>query len=69
MKVMGHTQDEIINALKIIKEVCQEHQENSGCDECPLINSQNMTCNIVGDYAVDPSDWEINDGQKWRAFL
>ena len=49
-----HTLEEITKALKVIKEVCDEH--NCFCAECPLRKTDN-DCSIVdGDDNIAPKD-------------
>ena len=60
---MKHTQEEILKALHIIKDVCEEHVdcENTSPfyvdDECAL--------------NADPTGWEINDDSvsTWKGLL
>ena len=55
---MKHTKDEIINALKVIKEECGR------CCSCPFC--LDGACMIIR----KPSDWDIADPEPeiWRAF-
>lgn len=57
--------EEITNALKVIKEVCSEH--NLICEECPLRKSIN-DCAIV-DSEVVPREWEFYDPQNIQLIL
>lgn len=57
-----HTPEEIVNALKVIKEVCSQHK----CDVCPLIMS-NGECGVV-DPVTQPEDWMIRPANAWKAF-
>lgn len=66
---MKHTKEEIINALKVIKDECESHNCGNececGCDEC-CFNNYNLGCVIS---EMFPSDWRINEIQEeWRAF-
>ena len=61
---MEYTQDEILNALRVIKETCEEAGE---CENCPLRNKEyNDKCYLM---ETAPLDWKIraNSG-TWRAF-
>lgn len=52
---------EIINALKLIQNICQR---SVGCDNCPF--SKNETC-VLQDQA--PIDWKITEPIIiWKAF-
>ena len=64
------TNEEIVNALKVIRDVCEYVTSNGdeSCDNCPLtIDSSlgNGSCGIVG---VFPSEWKINEVIDWKAF-
>ena len=61
---MKYSQEEIIHALEVIKETCNEHDE---CEGCPFFNrSLPFTCEILND---KPAFWKINeDPFVWRAF-
>lgn len=62
-----HTLEEITNALKVIKDVCDEH--NLVCEECPLRKTDN-DCSIVGnDDGVAPRDWEFYDPQNIKLIV
>lgn len=61
---MKHTKEEIIGALKIIKEECASH---TTCKTCPLwLPDGNPECNVA--YQC-PEDWKINNAEPevWRA--
>lgn len=60
-----HTLEEITNALKVIKEVCDKH--NLVCEECPLRKSEN-DCAII-DGEVAPRDWEFYDPQNIKLIV
>ena len=51
---MKHSQEEIVNALKVIKETCSEQQEFEPCKRCPL--SKERICAIQ---EQPPQEWEI----------
>ena len=60
---MKHTKEEILNALKVIRDECEHHVE--GCGPCPFY--VNHTCMIqIG----IPSSWRLNNAipEFWRAF-
>ena len=54
---------EIVEALKVIKAVCME----SNCESCPLRDNEYSpdSCKLA---TTDPSEWEINDPDEWKAF-
>lgn len=58
---MKHTKEEIINALKVIRDECQEAEE---CAKCPF-SSQDGDCKLE----EAPNTWAISDGKPpvWRA--
>lgn len=60
---MKHTKEEIINALKIIKDEC------TNCKNCPFGDSSYMIGTYCKLLRSDPCGWEINDTppQIWRA--
>ena len=60
---MKHTKEEIIGALKVIRDDCEYHVEC--CGDCPFY--VNNTCMIqIG----IPSSWRLNNAipEFWRAF-
>lgn len=60
---MKYTQEEIINALKIIKETCGEYEE---CTHCPFAD-KTRAC-LVCEY--QPSEWQLNDeSTEWKALI
>lgn len=60
---MKRTQDEIINALKVIQDTCKS-QGIEPCRHCPL--SKNGDC-VLQNQA--PEDWKINPSPPvWKAF-
>ena len=63
---MKHTQEEIIQALKVIKDECVSYNENNdGCYECCFYNER-IGCLICD---CSPYSWEIvNAEEVWRAF-
>ena len=53
--------EQIIEALKTIKEVC--NNDTSSCVKCPF-----HVCNTCGITDLEPHNWEINEpGKVWRA--
>ena len=53
--------EEIINALKIIKNECNSRMI---CDNCPF-SDKNRKCKILH---IIPSEWDINEEtDAWRA--
>ena len=61
---MKHSQEEIVNALKVIKETCSEQQEFDPCKRCPL--SKEGICVIQ---EQPPQEWEIRPNiPEWKAF-
>lgn len=61
---MARTTEEILEALKVIRDLCGEY--SSGCSKCPLRHPDNETrCGIDNGY---PRYWKINEPEVWRAF-
>lgn len=59
--MMKYTKEEILNALQIIKDTCEE----SKCCSCPFGNIHEMC--VIQD--APPSHWSFADEEKlWRAF-
>lgn len=60
---MKHTKEEILNALHVIKDICQD--ESMECDNCPFGNEESL-CLIKSSI---PTNWIINEEDNvWRAF-
>ena len=59
---MKHTKEEIINALKVIEDVCRECIT---CDVCPL-GKENDVCRLDENI---PACWDVayNPPETWRA--
>ena len=58
---MKYTQEQILNALETISDICNE----MGCSNCPLSR-------IDGDCwisAVAPSEWVLNTQNNWKAII
>ena len=62
---MKHTQEEILDALQVIKDTCVEVGEyKDGCYKCPF--AENGLCKILD---KEPYKWKLNfEGAVWRAF-
>ena len=61
---MKHSQEEILNALQVIKDTCEEMPEFDPCEHCPL--SKNGNCILQ---EREPSIWAINPRTSvWKAF-
>ena len=67
---MKHTQEEIINALKIIKDECHTYFKHipgigKDCTDCPF-SRNNRGCGIV---ETLPTTWDIKPIKgAWKAF-
>lgn len=61
---MERTQNEIINALEVIKDTCDIYYKNGLCEKCPLRNAWH-DCGIIEDAL---KTWAINKPDEWRAF-
>lgn len=59
---MKHTKEEILNALMVIKETCDEYEE---CEMCPFGSENDESCNLK--FYV-PSVWDMCplDWRGWR---
>ena len=60
---MKHTKEEIINALKVIKDECREQY---GCNNCPFGNDA-ARCKVKGTSPIDWNIAELPPPQTWRA--
>lgn len=60
---MKHTREEILNALHIIKDTCDEINDGD-CPKCPFCDKQ-WNCIIC---KQSPHYWDIKDDEPWRAF-
>lgn len=63
---MKHTQQQILDALKVIIDTCKEHGR---CTECPLYTKHDPVtqCSLRAD---NPTNWKLNNADKvWRALL
>lgn len=63
---MKHTKEEILNALHIIKETCEEYDvENER--ECPFYGGKSGECAVM---CTQPELWHINDDvEAWKGLL
>lgn len=60
---MKHTQEEILKALQIIKDTCND--ETIDCDNCPFGDDEDL-CRLK--FTI-PANWKINkEDNVWRAF-
>ena len=64
---MKHTKEEILNALRVIKETCEEY-EGEFEDYCPLYSGHDLGCLVTHDL---PYGWKINDESlgPWKGLL
>ena len=68
---MKHTREEILDALKVIKETCDDFD---CCNACPFYKfteslNWNASC-AIRDQNETPADWELRENHDvWRAFL
>jgi hypothetical protein len=61
---MKHTEAEILDALKVIKEVCEDI-DSGCCNRCPFF-LDGPGCMLGED--TPPVAWRLND-ITWRAFI
>lgn len=59
---MKHSQEKIIEALKVIRDTCEEHDD---CCECPF--SDGGDCLICSEES--PDEWHLNELKSWKAIL
>lgn len=63
-----HSREEILQALRVIKDVCSQHDD---CESCPFQVRDRFGdegCKIQNDND-DPSEWNIKDNDdNWKAF-
>ena len=63
---MDFNRKEILDALAIIKKVCQNSVD---CDDCPL-RSRDFESDGCALRIMTPDLWELNiEREKWRAFI
>ena len=59
--------DRIIEALMILKDVCNEVED---CPKCPLRCADNPNrCAVSSDMYDPPCEWRINTEENWRAIM
>ena len=64
---MRHTEEEIINALQVLKEVCEEYNDCDGCPLGCLTENGGIDCNMLTRVGY-PNGWDIDTEPKtWRA--
>lgn len=61
-----YTIKEITDALKVIQNVCAEH--NVECEYCPLGRIDGMNCAII-DSNTAPNDWNFHDPANIKIIL
>lgn len=59
---MAYTREQIIQALTVIRDTCEEHDD---CCECPFSNGGD--CLIRSDES--PEEWHLNDSKSWKAII
>lgn len=60
--IKDYSHDEIINALKTVRNVCKQFDN---CNQCPLYNMAETTCVVQ---SKPPCDWIfIEESTVWRA--
>lgn len=59
---MKPTNEEVYNALIILKNLCSETED---CLKCPLHMESFKTCGVT---EYEPDEWEINGVSEWKAF-
>lgn len=61
---MKHSKEEIIKALNVIKETCEEQYLD--CEQCPF-SDWNTDCVFTDGDA--PTAWVINNSYSWKALM
>lgn len=61
---MKHTQEEILNALHVIKDTCSNVTDIKDCSLCPFSDGDGHC--IITEQA--PCAWNIKSDEPWRAF-
>lgn len=54
--------EEIINALKVIKEVCENNFSNDKCKTCPF-----EVDDVCGVTDLSPCNWKVSEYKKFQA--
>ena len=57
----GYTESEILEALNMIKDICDEQED---CETCPFADRVEV-CHIQ---TKAPQDWDLRKERVWRAF-
>lgn len=66
---MKYSESEIINALKVIKETCEEYET---CDNCPLSICNQNRCGLTynkNEEKITPERWKIVGETPQSLFL
>lgn len=65
-KITEKKKEEILNALKVIQDVCNSHEK---CTTCPLCITKNR-CNMCSITNESPNNWRISGANELlRALL
>ena len=62
MNELKPSNEEVYNALNVLKNLCSEIGD---CLNCPLHMENFKTCGLM-EYV--PDEWEINGVREWKAF-
>lgn len=60
---MAYTREQIIQAVTVIRDTCEEHDD---CSECPFSNGGDC---LVSSAETSPEEWAINGLKSWKAIL
>lgn len=65
-KITEKKKEEILNALKVIRDICNSHKE---CATCPFYKTENRR-NVCSIRDETPNNWRISGtNERWRALL
>jgi len=57
-----YNEEEIIKALKMIKDICYRQED---CKNCPFYSEDYSDCNFN---IYEPLNWSFKESETWRAF-
>lgn len=60
---MKYTREQIIQALTVIRDTCEEYDD---CSECPFSNRGDC---LVCSEGTSPEEWAINEFKSWKAII
>lgn len=59
-------EENIVASLKVIQQVCKDHQPHN-CTKCPFNIESESGYNVCGVIDTEPDNWEILEYKKFQA--